>query len=76
VILWRTILSQKKGAFYNTETKGGQANGPWLWEPKELVDKIEKGGLWVDPASVVKNLFEVGTNFGTNYHKEMKKENW
>ena len=66
----------KEGAFYNTETRAGRAHGPWLWDPKEIVDKIEKGDLWNHPARIVKQLFKLSPAFDDTYRKTMDSENW
>jgi len=64
-----------EGAFYNTETSTGQANGPWLWDHIEVIDKIEKGDLWNHPARLVKQMFRVNADFDDTYRKKMDSEN-
>jgi len=61
----------EKGAFH-TEGRLGRANGPWLWEPKQLIDTVEEGLMWKDPVVLVKQMFKPkGKEFNTNYHKKM-----
>ena len=64
----------KEGAFHTDELSTGNANGPWLWEPLELIDNVKKGATWDDPARLVMQIFEVNDQFSTKYQKKMMEK--
>ncbi len=67
----------KDGAFHSLQSLGN-ANGPWLWEPLEIIDdRIKKGAMWNDPEGLVRYIFKPkGKQFSdkTKYLKRMNEK--
>ena len=62
----------EEGSFHNSENPHILANGPWVWEPKEIFDTIDKGAMWKDPAKLALTIFDLDeNNFSTSYDKTM-----